>query len=233
MTESYGSKSNRSVPIVLAGIVLLAKMKMMTPSKLFDCHSHNSRITKLVRLARLARLITAGICTRPLFFFIYINDIIDNIDCNVRLLVGDTSHFCTVNNEYVTRKKLNRNLERLRLRVWQLKMQFNTYKTKEIIFSNKRLITEHPPTNLANKIIAKEHEHRHPGVTLDSRLNLQSHINETNVKALREIGVIRHISNIIGSEIFDQNYKLYVRPHLDYWDIICHKFDSDRRLDLT
>ena len=31
----------------------------------------------------------------------------------------------------------------------------------------------------------------------------------------------------------DQVYKLFVRPNFDCGDIICHKFDPDRRLDLS
>ena len=31
----------------------------------------------------------------------------------------------------------------------------------------------------------------------------------------------------------NQVYKLYVRPHLDYGDIIYHKYDPDMKLDLT
>ena len=75
---------------------------------------------------------------------IYVNDIVHNIDCDVRLFADDTSLFCTVNNEHVTAEKLTTNLERLRLWAWQWKMQFSADKTKEVIFSNKRFKAEHP-----------------------------------------------------------------------------------------
>ena len=35
------------------------------------------------------------------------------------------------------------------------------------------------------------------------------------------------------SDVLDQVYKLYVRPHLDYGDIIYHRFDPNMALDLT
>ena len=113
-------------------------------------------------------------------------------------------------------------------------MQFNADKTKEVNFSNNGFKGEHPPIKLDNEIIAKEPEHKHPGVILDSRLNFQTHINEAIAKARRGIGVtVRHNSNYVGREVLDQVYKYYVRPHLDYGDIIYHKFDLDRRLDFT
>ena len=34
-------------------------------------------------------------------------------------------------------------------------------------------------------------------------------------------------------EVLDQIYKLYVRPHLDYGDIIYHKYDPDKQLHFT
>ena len=34
-------------------------------------------------------------------------------------------------------------------------------------------------------------------------------------------------------DVLDQMYKLHVRPHLDYGDIIYHKHDPDLTLDFT
>ena len=34
-------------------------------------------------------------------------------------------------------------------------------------------------------------------------------------------------------DVLDQIYKLYVRPHLDYGDIIYHKYDPEFKLDFT
>ena len=37
----------------------------------------------------------------------------------------------------------------------------------------------------------------------------------------------------LSRDVLDQLYKLYVRPHLDYSDIIYHRNDPDFRLDFT
>ena len=57
---------------------------------------------------------------------------------------------------------------------------------------------------------------------LDSKLNFHSHIREAIIKATRGIGIIRFLSNYVSRDVLDQLYKLYVRPHLDYGDIIYH-----------
>ena len=47
------------------------------------------------------------------------------------------------------------------------------------------------------------------------------------------IGVIRYLSKYVSRDVLDQMYQLYVRPHLDYGDIIYHKHDPDLKLNFT
>ena len=62
-------------------------------------------------------------------------------------------------------------------------------------------------------------------MTLDSELNFQSHVREAMIKARRDIEIIHFLSKYVSWDILDQIYKLYVRPHLKYGDIIYHKYD--------
>ena len=125
--------------------------------------------------------------------------------------------------------KLNRDLEKARLWAWQWKMQFNADKTEEVIFSTKRLKLPHPPLHLGNELT----EQKHLGMILDSQLTFQSHIREAVLKARSGIGIRRYLSKYVSRDVLDQIYKLYVRPHLDYGDIIYHKHDPDMKLDFT
>ena len=47
------------------------------------------------------------------FFFIYINDLSDNLKCNVKLFAGDTSMFSLVRDPINTSQKLNNDLVKL------------------------------------------------------------------------------------------------------------------------
>ena len=76
-------------------------------------------------------------------------------------------------------------------------------------------------------------EHKHLGIVLDEQLNFQGHIKEMISKARRGIGLIRHLSKYLSRHVFDQIYKLHVRPHLHYGDIVHHKNDPDMKLDFT
>ena len=68
---------------------------------------------------------------------------------------------------------------------------------------------------------------------MDSALNFHSHVKEKIVIARRGIGEIHHLSKYVTRDVLDQIYKLYVRPHLDYGDIIYHKVDLELSLDFT
>ena len=76
-------------------------------------------------------------------------------------------------------------------------------------------------------------EHKHLGMILDHKLDFQSHIREVILKARRGIGLIKHLSKYVSREVLDQVYKLYIRPHLDYGDIIYHRFDPEMHLEFT
>ena len=51
----------------------------------------------------------------PLFFLIYINDIISNVTCGIRLYADDTSLFSVVDDENITARAFNRDREKINL----------------------------------------------------------------------------------------------------------------------
>ena len=57
---------------------------------------------------------------------------------------------------------------------------------------------------------------------LDNRLTFSSHIQSAINKARRGIGMLRFLSNYLSRQTLNELYKLYVRPHLDYGDVIYH-----------
>ena len=169
----------------------------------------------------------------PLFFLVYINDLVENVTCDVKMFADDTSLFSVVEDERRSADELNADLNRVRLWAWQWKMQFNVNKTEEVVFSCKKTKPFHPHLLLGNDEVQRKSEHKHLGMQLDSELNFLSHIKEAIGKARRGIGMIRFLSKYVARDVLDKIYKLYVRPHLDYGDIIYHKYDPEMRLTFT
>ena len=68
----------------------------------------------------------------------------------------------------------------------------------------------------------KKKFHRHLGLTLDSKLAFTEHINDKIKIANRFIGVLKYLSKYLPLKTLDQMYKMFIRPHLDYGDVIFH-----------
>ena len=68
---------------------------------------------------------------------------------------------------------------------------------------------------------------------LDFKLNFQNHIRQAVMKARRGTGIIPYLSKYVSQGVVDRIYKLYLRPHLYYDDIIYHKYDPELKLDFT
>ena len=115
-------------------------------------------------------------------------------------------------------------------------MQFNRDINKQaiqVIFSQKKGTVVHSPIFSNGSEVTIKLEHKHLGMILDSKLNFHSHVREAIIKARRGIGIIRFLSKYVSRDVLDQIYKLYVRPHLDYGDIIYHKHDPKFKLYFT
>ena len=172
----------------------------------------------------------------PLFFLVYINDLVDDISSDAKRFADDTSLFTVVYDEITSANQLNRDLKIISEWAYQWKMQFNPDINKQavqVIFSQKKNKSIHPSLFFNGAPDVMKDEQKHLGMILGSALNFHSHVKEKIVNARRAVGVIRYLSKYVSRDVLDQMCKLYVRPHLDYGDIIYHKFDLELSLDFT
>ena len=115
-------------------------------------------------------------------------------------------------------------------------MQFNPDKSKQafqLIFSHRKSKPIHPPLIFNGSEVVTFDEHKRLGFFFYSRLSFARHIKEITMKAHRGVGIIRFMSKYVSRDVLDQMYKLYLRPHLDYGDLIYHKDDPEALLFLT
>ena len=176
----------------------------------------------------------------PLLFLIYINDLEEGIASSVKFFADDTSIFSIVRDPIVSAEVLNRDLDQISRWAYQWKMSFNPDPTKpaeEVLFSHKKVNAEHPPIFFNGNEVKRVNDHKHLGLVLDSKLAFTKHINEKVSIARKGIGMIKHLSSYIPLKSLDQIYKMHVRPHLDYCDIIFHipliRSDFDSSLTLN
>ena len=97
----------------------------------------------------------------------------------------------------------------------------------EIVFFSK-----HNPTNFDDLIfhgvgVRKVDKTKHMGLVLQEKLSFQSHIDEKIIKARQGVGLMNRIYPYVPRFTLEHVYKMYVRPHLDYADII-HTYAKTR-----
>ena len=136
----------------------------------------------------------------PLFFFVYINDLTENLICNVKLFADDTSLFTIVRDPVSAAMDLNHGLNLISRWADKWKMSFNPDPTKqavELIFSRKKKPHNHPLILFNDTPISKTEEHKHQGLILDSKLSFNSHIKSVISMSRRGIGLIKYLSNYL------------------------------------
>ena len=161
----------------------------------------------------------------PLLFLIYINDLEKDIKSRIKFFADDTMLYSVVHDPNVSANELNHDLKLINDWAYQWKMSFNPDVNKQAVeelFSQKNKAQVHPPLFFNGNEILKVNEHKHLGMILDSTLSFSSHINEKIKITRQNIGVLKFLSSYIPLKTLDQIYKLFIRPHFDYGDVIYH-----------
>ena len=144
--------------------------------------------------------------------------------------------FTVVYDETVSTQVSNSDLKTIEDWAYQWKMQFNHDVNKQavqVIFSKKRSKLLHSTLLFNGSSVPTSDDYKHLGFFLDSELNFLRHVKEAITKVRKGIGVIRFMAEYVTRDVLDQMYKLCVRPHLDYGDVIYHRDDPEINSSLT
>ena len=122
----------------------------------------------------------------PLLFIIYINDIVDDLECDIMIFADDCSLLAFGLDPTETAKQLNRDLSKISSWAIKWKVLFNAKKSKDLIFSNK-ILNNSPPLVFNENFIDRVNTHRHLGVYLTSNLDWSFQINDVCLEANRKL----------------------------------------------
>ena len=171
--------------------------------------------------------VTAGVpqgsIVGPFLFLIYITDLSEGLSTNAKLFADDTSLFSVIHDNQTSANVLNKDLEMIHNWAFQWKMDFNPDPTKqahEVIFSCKTKKLPHPPLVFNNINITQSLYQKHLGIILDSKLTFENHLNMVTIKINKTIGLLRKLQNLLPRTALITIYKAFVRPSLDYGDIL-------------
>ena len=102
---------------------------------------------------------------------------------------------------------------------------------QDIVFSRKVNASNHETVYLNNVPVIRENVQKYLGLFLNSKLSFFDHINEKIKKATKGVNVIRKMNLLLPRSSLLTIYKSFVRPHLDYGDVIYNQPNNSRFSD--
>ena len=100
----------------------------------------------------------------PLLFLLFINDIVDEIGCHIRLFADDTSLYITVENPDMAAELLNIDLDKIMKWAKKWLVLFKPVKTESFLASRKLIKPLHPPLFMEGSQIMEVESHKHLGI---------------------------------------------------------------------
>ena len=95
--------------------------------------------------------------------------------------------------------------------------------TQEVIFSKKAESNNSLSLTLNKTEVRTCQSQKNLGLILDERFNFTEHISSKISKCDKLIGIIKKLSISFPGNALLKIYKSFIRPHLDYADIIYNK----------
>ena len=139
------------------------------------------------------------------------------------MFADDTSLFSIVYDINASTHDLNNDLEIISDWAHQWKMSFNPDPSKqaqEVIFSRKKKKRNHPEISFNNSPVVQSSFQKHLGMILDDKLNFLEHLQSIMNKINKTIGLLRKLQHYLPRSALITIYKSFIRPHLDYGDIV-------------
>ena len=168
-----------------------------------------------------------GTVLGPLLFLLYLNDLPDNIQSEMRLFADD----CVVYREIKSAEdigKLQQDMDTLAQ--WQdsrWQMHFNSAKCFVVKFSHSKTPTTHT-YKLGNDTQAETDSHTYLGVQLSKGLRWNNHIAHITSKAKKVLGMVRKNRHSCPKDLKSTAYKTLLRPHLEYSSTVWDPFTKER-----
>ena len=156
----------------------------------------------------------------PLLFLLYINDIVQEIESDIKLFADDTSLSMIVDHPITACRTLTSDIDKIQQWANKWLVTFNPSKTESMIITRKTNKPYHPPLNMYNEQISEVTCHKHLGIFLSNDCSWHNHIEYTKTKAWLKINIMRKLKFVIDRNSLEIIYFTFIRPLLEYADVI-------------
>ena len=155
----------------------------------------------------------------PLLFFVYVNDIADNLLSLVRLFADESSLFFSASNLRDIEGVINHDLGLISAWAKKWLVDFNPIKTIAMLITLKPLDFL-LLLDFNNTIINFVESHKHLGKTLAYKGQWHTHIETILNSAYKMLGIMRKLKYRFSRQALNEMYVSYVRPLLEYSSIV-------------
>ena len=166
----------------------------------------------------------------PLLFLIFINDIVSDIETNIRLFADDTSLYIIVETPQSAARKLNNDLSKIKAWASKWLVSFNPSKSESLLISRKRSNINHPDLCMDDNVIQEVNSHKHLGLTFSNDGTWHEHITNITSKAWTRINVMRKLKFKLDRRALEIIYFTFIRPIFEY---ACVNFDNCTQYELN
>ena len=167
--------------------------------------------------------ITAGVpqgsVLGPLLFLIYINDIVKVVKSSIRLFADDTTLYIEATDNQTSADRLNEDLCGISQWARQWLITFSPEKTKSMLCSLRKH-GQVPNLYFDGTELNNVDSHCHLGINISYNLSWQKHIDDITAKANKRLDVLCRLSHILDRKTLTIMYNSFIRPVLEYGDII-------------
>jgi hypothetical protein len=155
----------------------------------------------------------------PLLFLCFINDLPSGIINEMRLFADDTCLYAASTNLLTSVANINHDLEIIREWAFKWNVDFNAAKTVSMLISRRR-----QPSNIDiifdNHVVIPSEFYRHLRIIFNSEGTWSNHIDVIVSNALKRLSILRGLKYILDRKSLEIMYKSFVRPSLEYADIL-------------
>ena len=157
----------------------------------------------------------------PLLALIYLNALSNRTQNDILFFADDTSLYSSHNATDINtiQLSLQEDLDAIHNYGQEWAITFNTTKTIQQTLSHKR-DPQIPRLTFGGDPIPVHDYHTHLGITFSNDLRFHEHVNKICKKVNRTLSPLYPIAQYLPRPILDQIYKIYIRPHFDYCDVV-------------
>ena len=155
----------------------------------------------------------------PLLFLLYISDLPNCLtSSSASIFANDTNISTSGKTRDELQERLNADLENVHQWLLASKLTLNKNKTEYMIIGSRQRISSlitNPKIELGESVIKRVHKSNTSGVIIDQNLSWSNQIQHIVTRALRRIGMMRRLKQLVPKPALIKIYNAIVLSHFD------------------